>query len=151
MCQDDVPVTHQILKAKIKSRSWEVNHDRARATYGERRKLKVKVEKKWPRSVRSLYARLRTGHAMELGAYRHRIDEDANPMCEICGEEEETIDHVLCRCPADEQFRRQNSRDELKIAHMTSDPDLCRRIRRLELEIQGVQLLDAYSITARIY
>ena len=128
MCQDDVPVTHQILKAKIKSRSWEVNHDRARATYGERRKPKVKVEKKWPRSVRSLYARLRTGHAMELAAYRHRIDEDANPMCEICGEEEETIEHVLCRCPADEQFRRQNSRDEVKIAHMTSDPDLCRRI-----------------------
>ena len=99
----------------------------------------MKVEKKWPRSVRSLYARLRTGHAMELGAYRHRIDEDANPMCEICGEEEETIDHVLCRCPADEQFRRQNSRDELEIAHMTSDPDLCRRIlvRRRRIKIQN--------------
>ena len=61
---------------------------------------------------------------MELGAYRHRIDEDTNPMCEICGEEEETIDHVLCRCPVDEQFRRH----ELKIVHMTSDQDLCRRI-----------------------
>ena len=128
MCQDDVPVTHQIVKAKIKARSWEVTHERARNTYKDRRKPKVDVEKKWPRSVRSLFARLRTGHAMELRAYRHRLDEEVDPMCEICGEEEETIEHVLCKCPADEQFRRVNYREELKIPNMTTDPELCRGV-----------------------
>ena len=68
MCQEDVPVTHQIVKAKIKSRRWEVTHDRARAIYRERRKPNVKLEKKWSISVRSLNARLCTFHAIELAA-----------------------------------------------------------------------------------
>ena len=63
MCQDNFPVTHQIVKAKIKARRWEVTHEQAKNTYKERRKPKVEVEKKWPRHVRSLFARLRTGHA----------------------------------------------------------------------------------------
>ena len=81
--------------------------------------------KKWPRSVRNLFERLRTGHAIEFRAYRHRLDEEVDPICEICGEEEETIKHVLYRCPADEQFRRVNYREELKIPNMTTDPELC--------------------------
>ena len=138
MCQDNVPVTHEIVKAKIKSRRWEVTHDRAKATFEDRRKPKVKFERKWPRSVRSLYARLRTGHAMELRAYQHRLDEDVDPICEICGEEEETIEHILCRCPADAQFRRANYDGEVKIANMTSDPNLCRRI--LERRFPALEL-----------
>ena len=138
MCQDDVPVTHQIEKAKIKAKRREVTHERARNTYKDRRKPKVDVEKKWPRSVRSLFARLRTGHAMELRAYRHRLDEEVDPMCEICGEEEETIEHVLCKCPADEQFLRVNYREELKIANMTTDPELCRRV--LERRFPALEL-----------
>ena len=140
MCQDNVSVTHEIVKAKIKSRKWEVTHDRAKATFEDRRKPKVKFERKWPRSVRSLYARLRTGHAMELRAYQHRLDEDVDPMCEICGEEEETIEHILCRCPADELFRRANYDGEVKIGNMTSDPNLCRRI--LERRFPALELPD---------
>ena len=108
MCQDNISVTDEIVKANIKSRRWEVIHDRAKATFEDRMKTKVNVERKWPRSVRSLYTRLRTVHTMELRAYQHGLDEDVDPMYEIDGEKEESIDHILCRCPADEQFRRAN-------------------------------------------
>ena len=111
MCQDNVPVTHQIVMTKIKSKTWEVAHDRAKATIEDRRKPRVKVDKKWPRSIRSLYAHLRTGHEMELRVYQHRMNEDVKPICEICREDKETINHILCRCPTDEQFRRWRTED----------------------------------------
>ena len=66
MCQDDVPVTHLIMKAKLKLRSWEVIHDRARATYGERRKTKVKVKRKiGEKPLRSSMHRARAQWSLE--------------------------------------------------------------------------------------
>ena len=57
----------------------------------------------WPRNVRSLYARLRTGHAKELRDYRYKIDQEDDPFCDYtgCGQEvAQTIQHVLVDCPA---------------------------------------------------
>ena len=60
--QENIPVTHQIMKAKIKSRGWPITHQRAADTYRNKRKPNWKIERKWPKAVRSLFSRLRTGH-----------------------------------------------------------------------------------------
>lgn len=96
MNQDHTIVTHKIIKAKIKNRRWQVNHQRAKETYQQRYSPKFDVEKKWPRNIRTLYARLRTGHEVELRKYRHFIETEEDNLCEHgCGEEE-SIEHVLC-------------------------------------------------------
>ena len=68
--QTEIIVTHSIIK-KQKNRKWEPTHERARATYIERRKPKD-IEKSWPKHVRSAYAKLRTGNSKDLREYRHR-------------------------------------------------------------------------------
>lgn len=45
-------------------------------------------------------ARLRSGHSLDLGAYRHRLGLVDSPVCNRCGSEPDTIEHVLQRCPA---------------------------------------------------
>ena len=68
-----VPVTHQIMKAKIKSGKWPINHLRAQETYGGRRNPDFKVEREWPKKIRTLFSRLRTGRTKELKSYRFRL------------------------------------------------------------------------------
>ena len=80
--QDNTPVTHKIVKSKIKARKWAETHKRAIDTYGNRRKPDFKTEKKWPKIVRSQFSRLRTGHAMELKAYQHRLDPTKDGRCD---------------------------------------------------------------------
>ena len=72
--QTDVPVTSKIIKAKIKGRRWKVKHERAIQINKNRRQPRMEVEAKWPKSVRSLYARLCTGHSKELNYYKWRIE-----------------------------------------------------------------------------
>ena len=66
--QENIPVTHSILKTKIKGKKWESTHERA--TFGEKRSPKMEIERTWPKKVRTLYSRLRTGHTTELKAYK---------------------------------------------------------------------------------
>ena len=135
--QEGVMVTHAIVKAKIKSRKWDVTHARARAAYGERRGPEVKVEVKWPRKVRTLFSRLRTGHAKELRYYRYLVEMEDDPMCD-CGEEEETIDHVLCRCQGLEEMRRREAEGQVTIDMMVTKPEMCRKI--LQHKFGGLQI-----------
>ena len=75
---------------------------------------------------------------MELNAYKHRIDPEEDETCEECGEEEETIEHVLCRCPAEELHKRRIHHEEIRMSDMVSKPEICRKImvRRFpELEV----------------
>ena len=56
----------------------------------------------WPRSVRSLYARLRYGHTKKLRDYWYNIVQEDDPFCDYtdCGQEvAQTIQHVLVDCP----------------------------------------------------
>ena len=53
--QKQAPVSCSIMKAKIRGVKWEVKHERAKETYGERRSPKWKVERSWPAEVRRLY------------------------------------------------------------------------------------------------
>ena len=135
--QDNTPVTHQIVKAKIKARKWRNTHKRAIDTYGNRRKPKFEIERKWPKAVRTLFSRLRTGHANELKAYQLRLNTVEDGRCEECNEEEETIEHVLCKCPAEEARRYRLKEDgKFVIGDMVSKPELCRKL----LESRFMQL-----------
>ena len=125
--QSEIPVTHAIVKAKIKSRKWTIEHQRAKDTYGDRRKPDFKTERKWPQHVRRLYSRLRTGHTPELKSYRHRIGTEESPLCDKCGEEDETIQHVLCSCPWDEVRRRNMFGHTVEVRHLTTESEKCRR------------------------
>ena len=133
--QDAIPVTHQIVRSKIKSRKWVVEHPRASETYGDLRKPKYKEERQWPKKTRSLYARLRTGHAKELKHYRWRIEQEDDALCEECGEEDETIEHVLCKCGRDatRQCEIIPGRN-FNLGMLTTHPEECRRLleRRFE-------------------
>ena len=75
---------------------------------------------------------------MELNAYKHRIDPDEDDTCEECREEAETIEDILCRCPAEELHKRRIHHEEIKMSDMVSKPEICRKIlaRRFpELEL----------------
>ena len=86
--EQSVPVTHQIVKAKIKSRKWKFKHKRACAFYGNKRKPKMEIERKWPRDGRRAYSQLRTGHSKLLNSYLIQIDKRDNPRCSKCDEED---------------------------------------------------------------
>ena len=138
--QDGVPVTYNIVKAKIRGEAWTIKHQRAKETYGDRRRPKLDVESKWPAEVRRAYARLRTGHAKELKLYRKFIKIEEDEICDGCGYEEETIHHLICNCPALESRRRMITHKKLTIDMMVSDPEICRRI--LEDKVMKLAIRD---------
>ena len=123
-----VPIPFGILKAKVKSKKWKISHSRAKQMYGDRRGPKTKVEKKWSRRQRTLFARLRTNHAKELKHYQHRIGNVEDAICDICGEGEETITHVLCSCPALEAKRQQIHSGVWTLDMMVDSPEKCRQL-----------------------
>ena len=127
--QQEIPVSEKIMKARIRRRKWQFSHERTARMYKERRRPKMEIERSWPRKVRSAFSRLRTGHSKLLAQYRYLIDKADSPVCE-CGneDEEQTIDHLLCKCPL-----LNSSREQLKIHNispdwMVTEPDLCRRL-----------------------
>jgi len=127
MPQDNVGVSHKSVKAKILARKWEIKHPRAKEMYGERRGPKMEVEKAWPRSVRSLYGRLRTEHSMDLAYYRYKLDKEEDPYCTACGEEYETTRHLLCSCPALSAERHQQFEGEsVQPSDLVQKPEKCR-------------------------
>jgi hypothetical protein len=125
--QDTIPVAHAITKAKIKRRKWQIEHPRAKATYGERRKSQAEVEGKWPRRVRTLYGRLRTDHAKELNYFQHKIGNIDSPNCETCNQTE-NIEHVLTKCATLAEARARHWPEEVSVSMLVSEPDVCRQI-----------------------
>jgi len=126
--QKQAPVSCGIMKAKIRGEKWEIKHERAKETFGVRRSPKWKVERMWPAEVRRLYRRLRSGHAKELKAYRKFIQTEEDAACDLGGEEDETIKHVLCDCPAHEASRRREFESRVEVKMLVEDPDKCRKI-----------------------
>ena len=55
--------------------------------------------KKYPRSKMNLITQIYTGHSkLKKHLFRMKLAED--PICEQCLEEEESVEHFLCECPA---------------------------------------------------
>ncbi|KIY46394.1 hypothetical protein FISHEDRAFT_47353 [Fistulina hepatica ATCC 64428] len=64
----------------------------------------MKLLDELPRPAASILTQLRTQH-VPLNDYLHRISASESPLCEACGEENETLIHYLLRCPAHERAR----------------------------------------------
>ena len=126
--QNETFVTHKIVKAKIKSRKWTVKNEKAVEIYQSRRGPRFDIEKQWPKKVRSKFAQLRSGHAMELRYYRHKIGVDFSALCPSdCGVPEK-ITHVLCECASAEEARMRHWEGDVTPSMLTSHPDVARMI-----------------------
>ena len=122
MEQSTIPVTQSIVQAKIKARKWSVHHERAQTIYGERRGPKTEIESKWPRDERRVYQQLRTGHCKYLQNYRYLIDLEDDAICDCGLGEEETLKHVLCKCPKLEEQRVRLAEGVVTTSMMVTDP-----------------------------
>ena len=131
MCQKETGVTYSIMRAKIKNWKWKIGHGtdgRAAEMFGERRSP-MNEEKTWPEKVQQVYGRLRCGHAKELASYQRRIEMTDSGICQHCDmEEEETVDHVLCRCPQLANARREMWPEDFTMKMMVTNPDVCRKV-----------------------
>ena len=68
-------------------------------------------------------ARLRTGHSLLLQGYRHRIGLSDSDVCPDCGEETETLEHLLSECPAHARLRWDlYGREDPPIQEALGDP-----------------------------
>ena len=128
MSQTEAPVTFSIVQAKIRNVKWKIQHKRAADMFDERRKPKEE-EKNWTENIRRTYARLRCDHAKELKAYQKRIEITNDGKCTHCDmNEEETIEHVLCRCPQLEAVRRREWPEPFTTKMLVANPELCRKV-----------------------
>ena len=128
MNQEGIPITYSIAKAKIRSQTWKVKHERAAEMFGDRRKPKEE-EKQWTENMRRTYARIRCNHAKELRSYQKRIKMTSEGICIYCDtDEEETVEHVLCRCPQLELTRREVWPEEFNTNMLVTHPELCRKV-----------------------
>ena len=104
--QEGIPSAMDSMKALCKRRTWRREHPRAIQVFGEH-DGPTKEERDWPLEVQTTFSQLRCGHSPKLPEYRHKINEDMSPACELCTEEDGTIEHLLCQCPALEMKRQE--------------------------------------------
>ena len=89
------------------------------------------------RQERTTLAQIRTGHCALLKAYRKRIGIEDEGICDTCKIEDEDRDHLLGKCPAWSQERRETlgkpflSHNELIKADPADIIAFLRRIGRL--------------------
>jgi len=130
MDQSGVHVSQKIIKARIKRQKWTVTRPDAKLIYGDRLSPKMDVEKTWPRHVRSLFGRLRTGHAQQLRSYLHFIQAADDDLCEEGCEKTDTNVHALCECSATAAARQRHWDGEVVISMMVTHPEVARKILR---------------------
>ena len=73
------------------------------------------------RPTRVALSRFRAGHHPDLGRWRALVGRTEDPTCRLCGEEEETAEHLWTRCPALELRRRQLGLG-LEMRELTDNP-----------------------------
>ena len=56
------------------------------------------------------------------------IDQEDSPTCQAFEEDDESIEHVLFFCPALGLKRRTIFPEQPTVAHMTTDPESCRKL-----------------------
>ena len=89
------------------------------------------------RQERPTLAQIRTGHCALLKAYRKRIGLEDDGICKTCKIEDEDSNHLLGKCPAWSQERRETlgkpflSHDEFIKADPADIIAFLRRISRL--------------------
>ncbi len=81
-----------------------------------------------------LLARLRAGHTPLLKAYENLLDPSADPLCPLCKEEPQTIEHWLRRCHRLDATRQNifgSPSPPLKV--LTTDPEIVLALARVTL------------------
>ncbi len=81
-----------------------------------------------------LLARLRDGHTSLLKNYANLLYPSADPLCPLCKEEPQTIEHWLRRCPGLDATRQNifgSPSPPLKV--LTTDPDRVLALARFTL------------------
>jgi hypothetical protein len=58
-----------------------------------------------PRKLASILSQLRTGHT-PLAKHLHRIGKIDSPVCPLCQQTDETVQHVMLHCPAHDAARQ---------------------------------------------
>ena len=97
--QKDCECLYKTVKClwKRRERVMEWQHQRCRDVYGDG--MKYEEEKDWSRNDAVSMARLRSGHSLELRGYRCRIGLENDDSCRKCGDETESVEHVV-QCDA---------------------------------------------------
>ncbi|XP_075150766.1 uncharacterized protein LOC142224875 [Haematobia irritans] len=75
--------------------------------WGDPDEEKTKELLKESRSTISRVIGIITGH-LDLRAHLNRIGVINDSLCRACGEDEETLEHYLCHCPAFTRYRSQH-------------------------------------------
>ncbi len=81
-----------------------------------------------------LLVRLRAGHTPLLKAYANLLDPSADPLCPLCKEEPQTIEHWLWRCPRLDAIRQNifgSPSPPLKV--LKTDPERVLALARVTL------------------
>ena len=105
MVQQGVQLDRSTRKAIIR-RALERKYDagKERLIPGSRRE---EIEDGMSREERVHLTRFRSGHHPDLRRWQVMVGRVDDPACRLCGEEEETAQHLWMRCPALEQARLQ--------------------------------------------
>ena len=81
-----------------------IQHQRTMEVYSALNPEREKLVKS--REDQTLLAKLRSGKYIGLRAYKHTIDPNTDPTCNLCGLAPQDLRHWLLECPAIEQKRR---------------------------------------------
>ena len=84
----------------------EVQHERTRETY--RSGVKEEKEGELSREDQVNLARFRSGHHTQLRRWLVMVKREEDETCRLCGEEEESSEHLWVRCPALALLRLQH-------------------------------------------
>jgi ribonuclease HI len=109
--QQAAPIDYSTAKASIKRHCAEDWHKRARPPFEGAKTVAAELESGLTMRERTVLSRVRAGgHTPHLAWYRNwitRRDPEPEPAtCERCGEEDETVMHIMVDCPATMQKRQ---------------------------------------------
>ena len=76
----------------------EVQHEKTRKTY--RGGVREERERGLSREEQVNLARFRSGHHTQLRRWLVMVGREEDEICRLCGEEEESSEHLWVRCPA---------------------------------------------------
>ena len=99
--QPEVPLDGSVRMAYIRRNlggHGEVQHERTRETY--RSGVKEDKEGVLSREEQVNLSRFRSGHHTQLRRWLVMVKREEDDTCRLCGEEEESSEHLLIRCPA---------------------------------------------------
>ena len=117
------------VRMDMNTRRSEIRR-RIKESYGEREliktrrlegELKESEEEELTREERVNLARFRANHHPALRRWRVMCEMEEDPMCRLCGGEEEDAEHLWMRCPAFE-WRRTREGCGRDMRELTQDP-----------------------------